>query len=343
MTAALVRAGLALALAALAGGSTRALEVVVLNSIGGLPPHVNAAFESPAAFQQGPGGAYFVFDRGGPAGYSVDASRSAARRIIGIGQEDGRVIDPTGFDVAEDGRLVVADRPRGQQRIQVFDAEGLRVGGFILPGQPAARIVVGGAVLNGAGAIQFSGRELLLSHPESGSLITAYTAAGYSTSVVGRLRSTIYESDRELHLAMNAGLPLADPTGGYYFVFMAGRPAFRKYDAAGKLLLERVIQGVELDAFLEAQPTQWPRRVVQDREVPFVAPVIRAAAVSLTGELWISLAVPFTYVYDAQGDKTRTVQFRAAGILGPTSLAFSRRGTVLVTPGCYEFDPRSPN
>ena len=142
---------------------------------------------------------------------------------------------------------------------------------------------------------------------------------------------------------MNAGLPLADPTGGYYFVFMAGRPAFRKYDATGKLLFERLIQGVELDAFLDAQPTQWPRRVVQDREVPFVAPVVRAAAVSPTGELWISLAVPYTYVYDAQGDKTRTLQFRAAGIVGPTSLAFTRRGTVLVTPGCYEFDPRSPN
>jgi hypothetical protein len=144
-------------------------------------------------------------------------------------------------------------------------------------------------------------------------------------------------------MAMNAGLPLADPTGGYYFVFMTGRPAFRKFDATGKLLFERLVQGVELDAFLDAQPTQWPRRVIQDREVPFVAPVVRAAAVSPSGELWISLAVPYTYVYDAQGDKTRTLQFRAAGVVGPTSLAFTRRGTVLVTPGCYEFDPQTPN
>jgi hypothetical protein len=332
-----------MALGALAAPAVEALRVEVLTSIGGLPPHVTAQFDSPAAFQQGPGGDYFVFDRGGHSVYRVAADRATARKIIGIGQEDGRVIDPTGFDVAGDGRLVVADRPRGRQRIQLFDADGLRVGGFILPGQPAARIVLGGALLNGAGSIQFGGRELLLSHPESGTLITAYTAAGYSTSVVGRLRPTIYESDRELHLAMNAGLPLADPTGGFYFVFMAGRPAFRKYDATGKLLFERLVQGVELDAFLDAQPTQWPRRVVQDREVPFVAPVVRAAAVSPTGELWISLAVPYTYVYDAQGDKTRTLQFRATGIVSPTSLAFSSRGTVLVTPGCYEFDQPSPS
>lgn len=335
-----VVAVLAPALGVLAAPAVEALRVEVLTSIGGLPPHVTVQFESPSAFQQGPGGDYFVFDRGGHAVYRVPQDRSAARKIIGIGQEDGKIIDPTGFDVAEDGRLVVADRPRGRQRIQVFDAEGLRVGGFVLQGQPAARIVIGGAVLNGAGAIQFAKRELLLSHPESGALITSYTAAGYSTSVVGRLRSTAYESDRDLHMAMNAGLPLADPTGGYYFVFMTGRPAFRKFDATGKLLFERLVQGVELDAFLDAQPTQWPRRVIQDREVPFVAPVVRAAAVSPSGELWISLAVPYTYVYDAQGDKIRTVQFYGAGLIGPTSLSFGRDGTVLVTPGCYEFAAR---
>jgi hypothetical protein len=33
------------------------------------------------------------------------------------------------------------------------------------------------------------------------------------------------------------------------------------------------------------------------------------------------------------------VQFRAAGILSPSSLWFSDKGRVLVTPGCYEFAP----
>jgi hypothetical protein len=52
------------------------------------------------------------------------------------------------------------------------------------------------------------------------------------------------------------------------------------------------------------------------------------------------MAVPFTYVYDAQGDKARTVQLRAAGLVSPTSLSFSTTGRLLVTPGCYEFDAR---
>jgi hypothetical protein len=33
------------------------------------------------------------------------------------------------------------------------------------------------------------------------------------------------------------------------------------------------------------------------------------------------------------------VQFRAAGILAPSSLAFARDGRLLVTPGCYMFQP----
>jgi hypothetical protein len=33
------------------------------------------------------------------------------------------------------------------------------------------------------------------------------------------------------------------------------------------------------------------------------------------------------------------VQFRAAGMLEPTSLFFAHSGRLLVTPGCYEFQP----
>jgi hypothetical protein len=138
---------------------------------------------------------------------------------------------------------------------------------------------------------------------------------------------------------MNAGLPLTDPTGGFYYVFITGTPMFRKYDEQGRVVFERYIQGRELDPYLAGQPNRWPRRTVQNREVPIVTPAVRAATVDATGHLWISLAVPFSYVYDPQGDKVRTVQFSAAGIISPTSLFFTPRGRLLVTPGCYEFDP----
>ena len=50
--------------------------------------------------------------------------------------------------------------------------------------------------------------------------------------------------------------------------------------------------------------------------------------------------MPYTYVYDKDGDKIRTVQFHGAGLINPTSLSFAPNGRLLVTPGCYEFDPR---
>jgi hypothetical protein len=89
-------------------------------------------------------------------------------------------------------------------------------------------------------------------------------------------------------------------------------------------------------------PTSWPTRKIGDGTYPLVPPVVRAAALSPDGDLWVSLLPPFTYVYDAAGDKKRTVQFEATGPLSPTSLFFSRASgatRLLVTPGCYEFAP----
>jgi hypothetical protein len=317
-----------------------ALRVEILKSVGGLPPHIAGLFEEPLAFQQVAGGPYYVFDRRAHTVYTVDAERTTARKLIEIGQEQGRILQPRGFDVAPSGAFVVADAPRGQERIQLFGPAGLLTYGFFLPGRPTPGITIGNHVLSGVASLQHTGETLLISHPESGALITEYGLNGWALRSIGRLRETGYERDRDLHITMNAGLPLLDPTGGYYYVFMAGRPTFRKYNAQGALMFERVIQGVELDGWLDSLPTRWPTRRIEDREVPFVTPTVRAAAVDRSGHLWVSFAVPYTYVFDGQGDKIRAVQFSAAGIISPTSLFFTSTGRLLVTPGCYEFDPR---
>ena len=317
-----------------------ALQVEILTSVGGLPPHIVGTFEQPINFQQSESGTYYVLDRRGQTVYTVDAAKKAVSTAVRIGQEQGTVLQPFAFDLDPAGRFAVSDVPRAQQRVQTFDAAGTWRTGFFLPGQPATRIEVGSLVLNGVGSIRFSGDKLLISHPESGALFTEYSVHGYPQRSIGSLRGTGFESERDLHIAMNNGLALPDPTGGFYFVFVTGRPMFRKYDAKGGLVFERLIQGVELDAYLENQPTRWPRRRIQEREVPLVTPAIRTASVDRGGRLWISLTVPYTYVYDAQGDKVRTIQFRGAGTLSPTSFFFTRDGRLLVTPGCYEFEPR---
>jgi hypothetical protein len=60
-------------------------------------------------------------------------------------------------------------------------------------------------------------------------------------------------------------------------------------------------------------------------------------AVDADGQLWVS--VRYTFMYNADVGKVRTVQFCGAGVLSPTSLSFSAGGRLLVTPGCYEFAP----
>jgi hypothetical protein len=158
----------------------------------------------------------------------------------------------------------------------------------------------------------------------------------------GVLRRTGQESDPDLHLGLNVGMPVVNPRGGYYFVFLTGVPMFRAYDNAGKLLFERHVEGPELDQTIASMPTEWPRRKSAGGNLlPMLFPVVRTAAADADGNLWISLTAPFTYVYDVVGDKKRTVQFQSVtGVLAPTSLFFADANRVLVTPGCYEFKPR---
>jgi hypothetical protein len=221
--------------------------------------------------------------------------------------------------------------------VQVFGPAGSRTGGFTRPGRTAARVALGSLVLSGVGSLVYTGRSVVLSEPETGWLFSEYTTLGVPIRSIGRLRATGQEADREVHLALNAGLALPEPGGGFYFVFLAGTPAFRKYGPDGELLFERVIQGRELDGLIAAMPQTWPRRTVGDRELPLVPPVVRTAAVDLEGRLWVSFVLPYTYVFDADGEKVRTVQFRAAGLVPPSSLSFARNRRVLITPGCYEF------
>jgi hypothetical protein len=137
-------------------------------------------------------------------------------------------------------------------------------------------------------------------------------------------------------LALNSGLALAAPDGGYFFVFQAGRPVVRKYDAQGRLQFERQVQGREIDTVVASLPDLWPRGA---GEQPLIAPTVRAAAVDPRGQLWVALSVPYTYVYDGDGDKVRVVQLRTGGVLSPSSLAFGTDGRLLTTPGLAIFDP----
>lgn len=319
-------------------GAPAAARIEILTATGGLPAHVAGAFQEPTSFQQAKTGRYYVFDRRAHAVFGVDPGADAPIKLIQIGSEEGRILQPSAFDLEPESSFVIADAPNARERVQLFDGNGNRITGFTLPGRNTVRVTLGNLVLNGVGSIQYTGRSVLINQPETGSLITEYGMSGTPLRTIGMLRPTGHQSERELHLALNVGLPVVNPKGGFYFVFQTGIPMFRSYDAQGRLLFERHIEGPEVDPLIGAIPTSWPRRQTPDGELPMVMPNVRTAAADRNGNLWISLMPPYTYVYDAYGDKKRTVQFKSVtGTLAPVGLSFSPTGRLLVAPGCYEF------
>ena len=66
------------------------------------------------------------------------------------------------------------------------------------------------------------------------------------------------------------------------------------------------------------------------------------AAADHQGHLWISLSAPYTYVYDGRGEKLRTIEFHAAGVVSPASLFFTTDDRLVTSPGGFIFDGRIP-
>jgi hypothetical protein len=317
-----------------------AIKIDLLRSARAVPAHLAGRFREPIGFQQSSDGQYFVFDRRAHTVYGLDEALTSVWEIVQIGAEPGRIIDPTAFAVEPSGTFVVADAPNNRERIQIFTAAGFRVGGFLLPGRMTTRVTLGGVVMNGISTLQYTGRSILMSQPETGALVAEYTLQGGVNRLFGSLRKTGHESDRDLHLALNSGIPLVDPTGGFYFVFQTGEPAFQKYDRDGRLVFERRIEGREIDPVIASLPTAWRRRQTEDGELPLVSPTIRAAAVDAHGNLWIAFVVPYLYVYDSDGDKVRALQLHGAGVVAPSSLFFGTADRLLVTPGLLEFNAK---
>jgi hypothetical protein len=341
LTALLLAAPLSIS-AGESASAARLGEVENLTAVAALPAHIAGSFQQLTSCQQTAGGDYFIFDRRSHAVFVAPAGFESARKLITIGAEPGRLLDPSAFDLAADGTFIVADAPGGQPRVQVFLSSGSTVSGFRIPGRALPRITYGNLVLGGLAAVEYTGRSIFLSQPELGALVAEYALDGRPLRTFGDLRKTGHEHDPGVHLAMNSGVVIANPTGGFYFVFLAGVPQFRKYDASGRLLFDRHIEGPELDELVQALPTTWARRRLEDGELPIVMPLVRAAAADAAGNLWIATAAEITYVYDPSGEKRRAVRFRGAGPLAPTAMSFTPKGQLLVAPGCYVFDVGRP-
>jgi hypothetical protein len=87
-------------------------------------------FHDPRGFQQSASGRYFTFDRRAHERWGIDSDFDGPFRIVKIGGEPGRIIDPTSFATA-----------------------GFRAGGFCLDQAGHPRITIDNTVLSGAGTV----------------------------------------------------------------------------------------------------------------------------------------------------------------------------------------------
>ena len=147
------------------------LDPETLRPVSALPAHVSGRFEDPTGFQQSADGDYFIFDRRSHTVFAYKPGSEAPKKVIQIGAEAGRVIQPSAFDLAPDNTFVVADAPGRRERIQIFSAAGSSLGGFSLNPRATERITIGDFVLNGVGSLEYTGSSILITQPETGALI----------------------------------------------------------------------------------------------------------------------------------------------------------------------------
>src|SRR5262245_14976071 len=222
-------------------------RVDVLTPESSLPSRLTTQLLEPIGCAQASTGEFIILDRRAHTLFSVDAKQTTIRKILQVGFEQGQVIQPGALALSPSDVIAVSDAPAGYERIQTFDLNGTFQNGFYFKTPAAPRLTAGRIILNGVGSMQFTGSSFYVNHPEASSLIQEIDLQGNERRRIGTLRATGQESDPGVHLGMNTGIPLIDPTGGFFFVFQAGVPAFRKYDASGGLVYERHIEGVELD------------------------------------------------------------------------------------------------
>jgi hypothetical protein len=310
--------------------------VEVLRPIAALPAHALAEMPGPLVVARSDAGDYFVLDRRAHTVFRADAAGRVVRRLIPVGTEGGHLFRPSAMTLGRNDILAVLDAPTAYQRIQYFDLDGKLIGIFYLPLRGTPNVIVGDEVFSGAGAMAFSGRTFLVNEPAWGSLFAELDNSGEVLRQIGELRRTGHEADNALHLAFNTGLPVVDPTGGRFFVFQTGVPLFRKFDASGRLVFERHIEGVELDPIIQTLPNRWLDRPAGVR--PFPIPAVHTAQADSEGRLWVAVRTGYTYVYDQRGEKIRTVRFEGVRPIYPTSLHFRANSRLVVGPEGYEFE-----
>ena len=322
----------------LAASGTRRNSV---RSIAALPPDLAGQFAEPAGFAQLPSGDYLVFDRRGHTVFRVDPGFGAARPLVSIGSRTR----------AHSAALRIRSRPDGPAGARrCAGDDGAHPG--VLDRRHASRRILAAPATRGARAIRRPHAERRLDAARDGASDRAAQPA----------------RDRLAHHRVplqRTGGPHHRTPARHWSRGVAARPPGAEQrlsaaDSVGRLLLRLPRRRAALSTLFSSRRAAIrsrnsgprarssdpgiadqleSRRHSADRTVPIVRSIVRSAAVDATGQLWVSFSVPYTYVYDDDGEKRRTIQLYGAGPLAPSSLSFAPDGRLLVTPGGYVFKP----
>ena len=75
-------------------------RIEVLRPVSGIAPHIVGTFHEPFGFQQIVSGQYFVFDRRAHTVYAINRDATNPNKVVEIGQELGRILQPSAFDAS---------------------------------------------------------------------------------------------------------------------------------------------------------------------------------------------------------------------------------------------------
>lgn len=203
------------------------------------------------------------------------------RQIGQIGQGEGDLHQPVAMCIDKNDRLYIVDQEN--KRIQIFLSDGSPYGRF------QADTETNTITVDSLG-------EILINNPNSGDLVTVYSAQGRKVRTMGELAPVSlgypgHARDEDLKPFLGRAYLLADESGIYIVHFFM--PLVRKITENGELLWERRLEGKpveELARTFWGEPGSRPAKSVRSLDHRQFTNIIACAAIAEDGRLLVVLA-----------------------------------------------------
>jgi hypothetical protein len=246
------------------------------------------------------------------------------RRIGQVGKGPGEFYYPRDFALGQQSEIYVADH--GNDRIQVLDPNGGYLRHFRFPSPVSVAVLSSG--------------EILVIGVYDDELIRVYSPEGKFLRTIGTPVDVGVE-DPKLNAYLNRGRVTVDQSNHIYYLFRTLLdPTVRKYNLAGKLLMEIHPRGDRIFDIISRARVRL-QQSIEKGELHASATLNAIQTDPATGHIWIAPAGPILYVYTAEGRKL--VEYRLQDTSGRMHGAINfalvgKKGCFSNPAGCFIFD-----